>query len=477
MRITRRTALQTIGAAAITPVLGACTPGGDGSSSTSSGSTSEPTYLDLVRDRIKHVVVLMMENRSFDHYFGALKLGGRDDVDGLSAGMSNPLSNGMPVTISPADAFCITDPAHGWDASHHQFNMGANDGFVREHEGRVGASDAHRVMGYFDGTKLSAFYGLLGTSVLCQRWHASVMGPTWPNRYHLLATTSMGRKTNMGIPGFVPNIFDSLNQKHIDWANHYGNIPFSILLDGQTLDDPAYRYLEEFHDDAMAGNLPPFTLIDPIYGRNDDHPPTHPVAGQILVQSIYTSLAQSPHWNDCLFMVMYDEHGGFFDHVAPGTTEDDFASDGFNQLGFRVPAMVMGPYVKQNHVDSVVRDHTSVYRTLQELWDLPDISLREKNAKSVIDLLDEDRIRAKNPAAAVTLNPIIADDAEIHAEQCNGQRFFPRPGSGGITGQRELEVRALERFEGHAKLRLAQTELAYERFLDVARLQGVLRRG
>ena len=462
-----------MGAAALAPVIPSCAPDG----TTSGGSQPLPTFsAALVAQRIKHVVVLMMENRSFDQYFGALSLQGRTDINGLVTGMSNPLANGSPVAIAPADAFCVGDPPHGWNPCHAQFNQGANDGFVREHERRWGAAEAHRVMGYFDGTDLTALYGLLPSGVLCQQWHASVMGPTWPNRYHLMCTTSRGQKANVGIVGPVDNIFSSLNEKRIDWNNHYGNIPFSILLDGQSLEDPAYKYLEQFHDDAAAGNLPPFTLIDPIYGRNDDHPPTHPVAGQILIQSVYTSLAQSPHWNESLLIVTYDEHGGFFDHVPPPTTVDDFASQGFDQLGFRVPSMVLGPYVKAGLVDNTLRDHTTVYRTLAELWGLKSITAREAAATSLLNVLDEDRIVNNNPAPPVMLPPIVADDAVIHAEECNGQRFFPRPGSGGITGQPELEQLAMARFGTHPKMRLGTTENAYQNFLDVARGQGVLKR-
>ncbi|MEW5851073.1 MAG: alkaline phosphatase family protein [Myxococcota bacterium] len=472
MRITRRTALRGMAAAALTPVLPRCS---DGSAKEQQPETPPSFSPALVADRIKHVVVLMMENRSFDHYFGALSLGGRADVEGLRSNMTNPLADGTAVGIAPADAFCVEDPGHGWNASHSQFNNGANDGFVREHEERVGAAEAHRVMGYFDGTALSAFYGLLPSGVLCQRWHASVMGPTWPNRYHLLCTHSGGNKSNEAIVGPVDSIFTRLDEKRIRWANYYGNLPFCVVLDGISLADPEFRYLEKFHEDAAAGQLETFTLIDPIYGRNDDHPPTHPVAGQVLLQSIYTSLARSPQWNETLFIVTYDEHGGFYDHVPPPKTVDTRAAEGFDQLGFRVPAMVLGPYVKAGTVSNTVLDHTSIFRTLATLWDLPQLTERDAAANSLLHVLDEQRIIDKNPAPPVELPPILATEEELHAPECDGQQFMPLPGSGGLTGQRELEELAWRRYRGDPRMRLTQTDEVYARFLDVARAQGVLR--
>src|SRR5690606_2820113 len=115
----------------------------------------------------------------------------------------------------------------------------------------------------------------------------------------------------------------------------------------------------QFFLDCAAGKLPPVVYIDPYFGSggNDDHPPTHPMMAQALIRAVYTALAKSPQWKNCMLVITYDEHGGFFDHVPPPMVTDDtlekFGVDGFQQLGFRVPAMVIGPYVKQGYVSSV----------------------------------------------------------------------------------------------------------------------------
>lgn len=476
MRITRRKALRGMAAAAVAPLIKGCTPASGGSNKR--GPVVVPEFSPkLVADRIRHVVVLMMENRSFDHYLGAGSLHGTwPGLDGLTHGMGNPLMDGTMVKPAPADIFCQADPGHGWNVSHDQFNGGTNDGFVRVHQGRYGATDAHRVMDYYDASKLSATWPLCRSGALCQRWFASVMGPTWPNRYYLLAGDSQGRKSNDAIVGDFPHLFTRLDQKRIGWSNHYGNIPFGILLPSMSLDDPEFRYLEQFHQDAADGNLAPFTLLDPIYGRNDDHPPTHPVAGQVLIQSVYASLAASPQWAESLLVVTYDEHGGFFDHVPPPMTQDAFAADGFDQLGFRVPSFAVGPYVKPGFISDTVLQHGSVYRTLEQMWELDPLTVRTTASNDLFGLLDEQRLRNGQPAAPINLAPIQADENEIYAEHCNGARLFTTTPWRGTTGQPELEAVAEARFGNHPRNRIPTTDQAYESFLEVARSQGVLAR-
>jgi hypothetical protein len=216
-------------------------------------------------------------------------------------------------------------------------------------------------------------------------------------------------------------------------------------------------------------------MLEPLYGRNDDHPPTHPVAGQVLVQSIYNALARSPQWERTLFIVTYDEHGGFFDHVSPPLTEDAFAADGFDQMGFRVPSLVMGPWVKQGAVSSEVFDHTSIIKTVTELYDLEGIGVRDGVAGSLLSLLDEQRIVDNRPAAPVQLAPITARDEELYAPECQAGLFHQAPGGRGVTNQPELEALIEARFPGHAKDRRHSTDRTYACLLDIARRHGALR--
>ena len=183
----------------------------------------------------------------------------------------------------------------------------------------------------------------------------------------------------------VPTIYNRLHDKGIDWAYYSGPLAVASLLaqprartcstsarptapatsaGSRRIADQPDDPNGQFFKDAKAGKLPPVVYIDPFFGENDDHPPLHPIMAQALIAAVYTALAKSPQWKNMLLVITYDEHGGFFDHVPPPTTTTDdthrrsSASTGFEQMGFRVPAMVIGPYVKQSYVSSVaVRPH------------------------------------------------------------------------------------------------------------------------
>lgn len=480
-RLTRRSALKGLSASAA--VVG-CGPG--------RSPPENLSRLELAQQRVKTIVVLMMENRSFDHVFGSLSLvEGRADVDGLTAAITNPDADGVAIAPREADLGCIADPPHGWDSCHEQWNNGQNDGFVREYSGRVDDAVGHRVMDYLPRSKQTASYALAEQGALCQRWFASVMGPTWPNRFHLLAGSSHGRQSNDFITEPVDTIFHRLDRARIPWANYYGNIHFAVTLDISNA-EPSVEPIEEFFVDAAAGTLPPVVILDPLYGRSDDHPPTHPVAGQLFIQSIYDALRTSPQWNECLFVVTYDEHGGFHDHVPPPTVADDYADVGFDQLGFRVPSFVVGPYVSPQ-VSDVVFDHTSVYATIAALHGLDPLGTRDANANTLLELLDEDRMRAAEPRAGVALAPIVADEAEIFADACRGFSFHAAPVGvdvadaavgavdvelpdfGAVTGQPELERALFARDPARfARLR-ADTEGTWRALVDRALQRGTLR--
>ncbi len=469
MGINRRRALGGLSAAALSPLVKGCTgqvPGPD----------AGPDGLTAV-EAIDTVVVIMMENRSFDHFLGSYSLvEGRDDIDGLSAEMSNASADGTTFGPRPAVAGCVADPPHGWSRSHDQWAEGENSGFVREHERRHGIEVAGEVMSYWQRDRLSCFYGLADAYGSCQKWFASVMGPTWPNRYYSLLGTSMGNKSNDPIPEELPSIFERVYRSGRSYGVYYGNVPFAILCARHSIEEPEMHRLEQFYDDAAAGTLPNFSWIDPLYGRNDDHPPAHPVAGQVFVQSIYEALAQSPQWERTLLIVTYDEHGGFFDHVPPPTTVDERADEGFDQLGFRVPGLVISPWVAEGTVSDTVFDHTSIMATLMDLWELEPRTDRDAAANSLLSLLDDELLAAGTPRAPVSLPTIDADDDELYAPECQAELPFAAPTGWGATGQPELELLARIRFQGHPKLRVAETDQTYRRLLDIAERQGVLRR-
>jgi phospholipase C len=471
-RFTRRAALKGLGAVGVAPLLPtACAP----------PVPSDPARVtrDLLRARIEHVVVLMMENRSFDHVFGALSLHeGRDDVDGLREGMGNEDADGNFVAPFRIDQHCQADPPHGWDASHRQWNEGRNDGFVREHAARVGAELGPQVMAYQDRSTSPVSYALADHYTICQRWFASVMGPTWPNRFYSLAASSDGNRSNDFPENSFPAIVDRLDTQRtypLTWHDYYGNVPFGGLLPTRSLGDPEYVPIEQFFDDAEAGTLPSLAFLEPVYGKSSDHPPEHPLIGQILISSIYRALAASPCWKRTLFLITYDEHGGFFDHVPPPRTPDDRADEGFGQLGFRVPTMIVSPWAKAAHASDVVFDHTSTIATIARLWDLEPLAKRDAAAADVFSTLDERRLLEDDPAEPIELPVIEATEDELFVDECSGARILHRPpGARFDTGMPELE--AFYDARPSTKDRRQDSLAVHRRLIDVAERLGAVRR-
>jgi phospholipase C len=406
MAMNRRDALKTIGgiagAATLGKFLSACGSEQDG------GPVGITTY-----------VYLMLENRTYDHVFGARSWKEGKPGDGLRDGITVPDTNGAAVALyepsNVVEQMCVGhDPAHGWDTSREQWNSGANDGWLRVHEHEFGAG-AKDPLQYLTRKQQPVSWALADAYTTCDRWFSSIMGPTLPNRFYWHAATSAGYRSNDVLNNVsqisVPTIYHRLRDKNIEWAYYYGSLPVVSALANflppynmpsdyvgarvRRFGDSAVG-IGQFFKDAEAGVLPPVTYIDPFFYLNDDHPPSHPLMAQQMIAAIYTALAKGPQWKNCMFVVTYDEHGGFYDHVSPPKTADDtlekFGMDGFDQLGFRVPAMVIGPYVKQGHVSSVQYDHTSALKHLAHAFDLEDLNPRMAAANDLMDCIDMDRL-------------------------------------------------------------------------------------
>jgi phospholipase C len=377
---------------------------------------------------IDTVVVLMMENRSFDHYFGQLKQDAaypaRARVDGLNGNESNPASNGAKTPIFKLTDFTVADPPHGWDACHAQWNNGSNDGFVKAH---AGPNEAE-VMGYHDRSQIPFFYWLADNYTTCDHWFASVMGPTWPNRFYLHATTSKGKKDNSPFLFNAPKtLFEALQDKGKTFINYFDG-PVSWYTGGFAGNiarlHPVAR-LDRFFADARNGTLPNFCVIDPDFTANDDHPDHDIMRGQALVATIYKALTDSPQWSRLLFIITYDEHGGFFDHVPPPKTTDPNAE--FEQLGFRVPALVIGPTVKRGHLESTQYEHVTVAATLKARFGIDSLGPRMAATRDISACIDPAAYKAPRPPAA---NPPMVVMTQARA-------LYGRMGS---NSQEELDV-------------------------------------
>ncbi|MCA9707676.1 MAG: alkaline phosphatase family protein, partial [Myxococcales bacterium] len=341
------------------------TGSGSGADSTgdSTGSTTDPTDTDEgtstgepqdLLEQIDHIIVVCMENRSFDHYLGARALvEGIAEVDGLTGTETNLDQNGMPVGVFQMDNFQPEDPPHGWDASHAQWNDGANDGFVTEHFAQVGDAVKHEVMGYHVREHLPIYYALADAYTTCDAWFCGLLGPTWPNRYYLHAASSSGTTSNVPASPGPTSIQALCNDHGISNRNYYDGLAAWRWAAYPISGFAGTASIDQFFDKLANGGLEQVVIIDPDFLSNDDHPSHDIQLGQAFIASIYQALANSRYWERSLLIITYDEHGGFFDHVAPPTTVDDNGPE-FTQLGFRVPTLVIGPHVRAGAVDHTV---------------------------------------------------------------------------------------------------------------------------
>ena len=398
----------------------------DGSSSTGDGppqsdceSAATASFEELFGP-IDHIVVLMMENRSFDHMFGALSLLEGRLVDGLTGRESNPAGNGDAVAVFALGNVNVeTDPSHSWDGSRAQWNQGANDGFVTSFAGE-GAPDPAQIMGYYDRARLPASYALADSYALCDRWFASVMGPTWPNRFHLNLGTSHGLMTNDPVSE-QPSIFDRLDDAGISNVYYNAGLPFAFSY-GKT---EGFGTMSDFFEAAAKGTLPSFSMVDPVFtfGENigtDDHPPCDPMLGQAFIASVYAALAQSPAWDNTLLVITYDEHGGFFDHVSPPQTDDERPE--FRQLGFRVPAVVVGARTRRGCVNSTQFDHVSVVATITRKWGLEPLSSRVMTTSDLSSCLDPAYIDDPQPPISLPMLSVQRPPKVPEGVQLGGHR-------------------------------------------------------
>jgi phospholipase C len=407
----------------------------------------------------------MMENRSLDHYFGSATFRENLVVDGLSGRETNPRIDGTPVPVFHLLNHQPADPPHGWDDCHYQWNLGANDGFVIVHELEHPAS-YDEVMGYHVRGQLPVIYALADEYVLCDHWYSSVMGSTWPNRFYLHAATAGGTTSNLPTFGLT-TIWDLLEDAGLSHANYYSDLAWAWGGFG----NPLLSYtdsLDEFFDAAQAGTLPAFSIVDPNFGLlpggeggNDDHP-THDITlGQIFLGSIYQAMASSPQWSRCLLIITYDEHGGFYDHVSPPTTVDEDPQ--FQQLGFRVPSLVIGPHVRRGCVDSTVLEHVSVIATASRRFGLPPLNERvtvTNDVSSAIDpaYLDNPRPPAPIPMLSVSVSEMLSrrgtGQDELAALVASGEIPLPRDRRH-ANASREVALRLLDRASrlGVVKLR------------------------
>ena len=401
---------------------------------------------------IDHVVVVMMENHSFDAYLGMLPHapGGRPAADGLTVDSDGTLLNYNPAGPKgfirsfhmPSACQMESNPSQAWTATRKSINGGRMDGFVTAPQ----CGDVS--MGFWDHTDIPFYYALASTFPIANRWFASATAQTYPNRRFLYAATAYGlvSTTTPGPsdPG-PPNgtIFDRLNAHGITWKNYATDLPEIAIIPSVAESNPTHiASIAQFYADAAAGSLPNVSLVNPDFDILDvagSLPPNSPVPpsvrangqdeenpanvnyGENFVAGVVNAIMQSPHWSSRNVMLVwcYDEHGGYYDHVPPppAVPPDDIAPQlgpddvpgRYDIYGVRVPAAVVSPWSRAGYVSNVVHDHTSILGFIEAKWNLPAMTLRDANADNLLDFLDfATPAFATPPSLAAPGNPAVS---------------------------------------------------------------------
>ena len=418
---------------------------------------------------IKHIVILMMENHSYDNYLGMLA--GRGDGLPLDrSGLPSPTNLATDGTVIGMRRFAGTIqkkgvPTQSWNACHIQWDEGSCGGFVRSIEQTLGGPDAPVAMSYWTEEDLPFYYGLARTFPLATRWFSSCLGPTFPNRRFLIAGTANGLIDDLpfGMADYpaAGTIFDLLTAHGITWANYHHLSPVRVgwrrishawglnffraiggLIAGvlpqllpavqsklQTTADlyplgflrsvNHLRSIDQFWRAARLGSLPSVSIVDPDFGSCSEENPQDVQAGEGFAAKVVNAVMNGRGWPGTLLIWLYDEHGGYYDHVPPPAAPepDDVpgrdpmerflllwplrflgvakqiraANTGpasYDRLGFRVPAVIVSPYAKPDYVTQQVYDHTSVLKLIERKWNLPPLTRRDAAATDPLDAVD-----------------------------------------------------------------------------------------
>jgi phospholipase C len=442
---------------------------------------SRPAGTDLL-PQIRHIVVLMMENHSYDNYLGMLRgrgegfpLGadGEPDVFNRDAAGEPIRAHHLPTTVQRPHV-----PSQSWHATHHQWDEGKCGGFVTSTQlvvpaaGDVDAAECAGAgaavgMGYWSEDDLPFYYGLARTFPLADHWFSSCLGPTFPNRRFLIAGTAHGLIDDApyDLLDYPPagTVFDLLSRHGISWANYHaaaadqskfrnylrhkrrmarrrllsawrsfpavtGGAQKDIQFTADVFPVGIGRYMRHVHStdqffaDADNGTLPAFSIVDPDFGTYSEENPQDIRKGESFAAEVINRVMHGKGWPGTLLIWVYDEHGGYYDHVAPppAVPPDDVEGRSFtgspgwlqsvlrplfprmvrteenltegphryDWYGFRVPAVVVSPYARPQHVCSEVFDHTSLLKLVEEKWNLPPLTARDAAAAAPLGTLD-----------------------------------------------------------------------------------------
>ncbi|MFL6238946.1 MAG: alkaline phosphatase family protein [Actinomycetes bacterium] len=410
------------------------------------------------RSPIKHVVIVMQENHSFDEYFGMLPREGQPAADGFSFNAqgqptnSNPAADGSAVDVRHHDQICSGDNAgQSWDNSHHEIDGGRMDGFARINP---------HAMSYYTRADIPFYYSLATTFTLANRWFSSVPAQTYPNRRFLYAGTAYGNISTDTSSYFDPpppngTIMDEYEKYGVTWRDYVTDLPDTALIPSNFKRYPErYTGMAQFYADAKSGRLPNVSYVESdggvpqiaadtvggqvpagapqpapvrnslyqLHSAGGDEEDDDVRIGQDFVSHVVNSVVASPDWSSTLLIWLYDEHGGFYDHVSPPAAikpdnippnlGPDNVPGGYDMYGVRVPAVVVSPWSLPHATTNVVHDHASVLAEIESLWNLPALTYRDANAATLNDFLDLTHPSLLRP-------PALAAPGNAHLRSCH----------------------------------------------------------
>ena len=423
---------------------------------------------------IDHIVVLMLENRSFDHMLGFLYADAGNmsptgqPFEGLTGTESNPVAKGPSVKVfkvKPTGKYAYfmpgADPGEGYSATNSQLfgSMNAptppiatNTGFVTDFAYTLGwettekwsimsGTTANSIMGVFTPAMLPVLSGLARGYAVCDHWFGSAPTETLPNRAFVCAATSQGHMDDKTTSFTCPSIFGLLTKDGIGWSIYgYDGPPMARqnFPDTTDADESHFGVFTDFQAAAAAGTLPAYTFLEPDFGAsgNSQHPNYNVALGEQLIHDVYYALRNGPSWNNTLLIVTYDEHGGCYDHVPPpsgATPPDNSAGEygfDFKRFGPRVPAVLVSPRIAAGTVFRVPAgatplDHTSILKTVETRWNVPALTARDAAASDLGAALTLSVPRTDDPLAGVVVPVASARNPdedrpshlqEVHAE-------------------------------------------------------------
>jgi phospholipase C len=332
---------------------------------------------------IDHIVLVMMENRSFDHYFGWLP-----GADGKQAGLSYTDSAGVShptYHLTTYQGCDHPDPDHSYAGGRVEYDNGLCDGWLR-----AGANDTYAI-GYYTDADLAFHANAAPYWTAFDRYFAATMAETYPNRFyqHSAQTDRVDDSTAIAT---MPTIWDLLASAGVSHRYYFSDVPFLALYGTKYL--PISATYPQFLADAAAGTLPAVSFVDPRFEDEssgtsaDDHPHADIRAGQHFLNQVYQAVTGGPLWPRTALIINYDEWGGFFDHVPPGTAPDPRPDLGTGLRGFRTPCLLISPLAQRHYVAHGVYDHTSALKMIEWRWSLPSLTVRDAAAANLAEVLD-----------------------------------------------------------------------------------------